>query len=106
MLKPTFFKLDDFIAKFERLTDEQFCSGGLLHRGRNRRLQADAYGHCLTSPGEARALRSLFGWAGIDLAELNDGAPGDTDTPRERVLTLLRDMKAFKVAGISIPVWR
>ena len=88
------FTVDYFIAKFEAIPEEQWCSGDYS----NSHGQHCAAGHC----GEGRFTGVTPESQGLEAilhhrtAYINDGDGSDykQPTPKQRILAALRDVKA------------
>lgn len=90
---------DYFIAKFEAIPEEQWCTGRL----RDNSGRCCASGHCgrddpLVPTEESTALAIVLRrW---DVPGINDGdyAQYPQPTPKQRILAALRDIKAKEVS--------
>lgn len=82
-----------FIAKFEAIAPERFCTGEFLDDDGN----SCALGHCGLNFGvdtaEAAALMRLFSRVGL-VSRINDGNDYryPQPTPKQRILAALRDL--------------
>lgn len=87
------FTVEYFIAKFEAIPEEKWCTRFFEQQG-----QRCALGHCgmtdVGSTDEAGALINLFGTVGMSVTEINDDHPVmKGPTPKQRVLAALRDLQ-------------
>lgn len=93
----TKYDVDYFIAKFEAIPEERWCTGALID-GQGR---CCAFGHCGDRedgdiPTEANELQMLGLRHGLRFAAINDGrfAGFNQPTPKQRILAALRSLKA------------
>lgn len=96
------YDVDYFINKFEAIPEDKWCTGNYIDKAGNH----CALGHCgeravlggLTE--EAKALSGLFTQIDDEPAGVNDGHSDayNQPTPKQRILSALRDIKAKEVA--------
>lgn len=103
---------DYFLNKFSAIPDEQWCTGAYVLHGDQGRLHC-ALGHCGVRDAEfwtdeGMALVALFGddlYSGMRITAINDnigyGKRYKQPTPKQRILTALRNLKARAEAALD-----
>ena len=91
MMKDTQYTVDYFIEKFEKIPDEKWVVGDFGFNGTHC-----AFGHCgmvnaNECTSESKALMSIFG--NVSIVRTNDGSIGIGNTPKERILNKLKEIK-------------